>query len=96
MTIQIIPNVGRIKIEKQLVIAKLQPHKEGIPQYTPLTKQEQKSLSGIPMYGYYKENIFNLEEMYLYRAIFNIYSHNYQAGLADLERAWKMHFFSKR
>lgn len=77
MTIQIIPNVGRIKIEKQLVVNKLQPHKEGIPQYTPLTKQEQKSLEGIPMYGYYRENIFQLEEMYLYRSIFHLYRQCY-------------------
>lgn len=42
MTIQIIPNVKRIKIEKQFVINKLQPHREGIPQFTPLSSSERK------------------------------------------------------
>ena len=31
MTVQIIPNVSKIKVEKKLVINKLQPHQEGIP-----------------------------------------------------------------
>ena len=31
MTVQIIPNVGRIKVEKKMVLEKLQPHREGIP-----------------------------------------------------------------
>lgn len=74
------------------MINKLQPHKEGIPQYTPLTKQEEKQFNGIPMFGYYKENIFMLEEMYLYRAIFNIYFKNYDAGLKDLNKSWSLHF----
>jgi hypothetical protein len=92
MTIQIIPNVNRIKLEKKLVISKLQPHQEGIPHYTPLTELERKSVEIIKRYGYYTENIFNLEEMYLYRAIFNIYTNNYSAALTDLNKSWKQHF----
>jgi tetratricopeptide (TPR) repeat protein len=92
MTIQIIPNVNRIKIEKNLVIKKLQPHQEGIPQYTPLSKSEEKELEGIPFNGYYRENIFSLEEMYLYRAIFSLYTKNYKSALNDLEKAWRQHF----
>ena len=48
------------------------------------------------MFGYYKENIFQLEEMYLYRAIFNIYHKSYKTALEDIERAWKQHFIQKK
>lgn len=96
MTIQIIPNVNRIKIEKNFVVNKLQPHKEGIPQYTALSKGEEKMLAGIPMHGYYRENIFQLEEMYLYRSIFNLYHKNYKAAFEDMEKAWKQHFTQKK
>ena len=92
MTVQIIPNVGRIKVEKKMVLEKLQPHREGIPQYTPLSSKERKQLEAIQAYGYYRENIFQLEEMLLYRSIFNFYLGDYASALEDMNRSWKQHF----
>jgi len=89
MTVQIIPNVNKIRVEKKFVIQKLEPHQEGIPPYTKLSNAEQKELDAIPNYGYYRENIFNLEEMYLYRAIFKLYLGKFSESLEDLSKSWK-------
>ena len=35
--------------------------------------------------NYYKENIFNKEDYFLYKGIIQIYSQNYDLALADLE-----------
>ena len=35
--------------------------------------------------NYYKENIFNKEDYYLYRGIFNIYANEPEKALSDLE-----------
>lgn len=84
MSVQIIPNVNKIRVEKKFVMQKLEPDQEGIPPYTTLSSAEQKELDSIPNYGYYRENIFQLEEMYLYRAIFNLYIGKFQEALNDL------------
>mgnify|MGYP000211895552 FL=1 len=94
MSIQIIPNVAKIKVEKRLVINKLKPHVEGIPKYTPLSAAEQKELDALQFYGYYRENIFQLEEMYLYRAMFLMYQDRNSEALEDLKKSWKQHFWA--
>ena len=43
------------------------------PRSVPLKPEEREALDEVERYGYYRENIFQLEEMYLYRAIFNTY-----------------------
>ena len=35
--------------------------------------------------NYYKENIFNKEDFYLYRSVLNIYGQEYQKAIVDLE-----------
>jgi hypothetical protein len=37
--------------------------------------------------NYYKENIFNKEDYYLYRGIIQIYSGDYEKALSDLEES---------
>lgn len=37
------------------------------------------------MYSYYYENVFQLEDFYLFRAVFNFYSKNYKASIKDYE-----------
>ena len=36
--------------------------------------------------NYYKENIFNKEDFYLYRAVLNIYGQEYNKAISDLEQ----------
>lgn len=54
-----------------------------------LSSQERKELDSVVTHGYYRENIFQLEEMYLYRSIFQLYIGNMQESLADLTKSWK-------
>lgn len=37
--------------------------------------------------NFYKENIFNREDFYLYRGIINMFAQNYEKALADLEQS---------
>jgi hypothetical protein len=37
--------------------------------------------------NFYKENIFNKEDFYLYRGIINMFAQNYEKALADLEQS---------
>jgi len=60
----------------------------------PLSEEEKTLLAGVDSIGYYRENIFQLEEMYLYRSVFNLYVGNYEESIADLNRSWKSHFQS--
>jgi len=36
--------------------------------------------------NYYKENIFNKEDFYLYRSVFYIYSGEYEKAIQDLDQ----------
>jgi hypothetical protein len=66
MSIQIIPNVNKIKVEKKYVLRHLGKDTE-LPA---LAASERKALEQVDRTGYYRENIFQLEDMYLYRGIF--------------------------
>lgn len=94
MTIQIIPNVNKIKVEKRLVQKHLMNSKNAPSARVELSPQERKELDGVATHGYYRENIFQLEEMYLYRSIFQLYIGNMQESLVDLTKSWKQHFQS--
>jgi hypothetical protein len=92
MSIQIIPNVNKIKIEKRFVqLAKAKRPNDDFT-YPDLTPEEQAELDEAEQFGYYRENIFQLEEMYLYRSIFNTYLGNIDHAIADLNRSWKAHY----
>ena len=46
-----------------------------------------ESLEDSDKYSYYYENIFNLEDFYLYRGVFNFYKQRFQDALVDFDRA---------
>jgi len=94
MTIQIIPNVNKIKLEKKMVQKHLMPRRDGAVDRVELRAAERKELDSVTTHGYYRENIFQLEEMYLYRSIFHLYIGNLQESFDDLNRSWKLHFQS--
>ena len=84
LNIQLIPNVERIKIEKALVARDFHIARQQLPEEQ---KGEVPSLSvdldepanvgmlkKLKEVSYYYENIFNLEDFYLYRGIFKFYS----------------------
>ena len=92
MSIQIIPNVNKIKIEKKYVLRHIGKNSE-LP---PLTASEQKSLADAERTGYYRENIFQLEDMYLYRGIFQMYLGNNDEALKNITKSWNNHIMAKR
>ena len=42
-------------------------------------------MESITPYSYYNENIFGLEDMYLYRAVFQLYSMQYEKAIQDFD-----------
>jgi len=92
MSIQIIPNVNKIKVEKQYVIRQLGKNTE-LPG---LMASEKKALEQVERTGYYRENIFQLEDMYLYRGVFQMYLGNNNESLADITKSWNYHFMAKK
>lgn len=59
MSIQIIPNVNKIKLEKRFVqISKDKLSKDDGSIYPKLTEAEQIELDSVEQFGYYRENIF--------------------------------------
>lgn len=58
MSIQIIPNVGKIKIEKRYVMRYLSSNQNKNLELPPLKPAELKSLKDAERFGYYRENIF--------------------------------------
>lgn len=77
MSIQIIPNVGKIKIEKKYVMRQLNINQGKLLELPVLKAAELKSLKDAERFGYYRENIFQLEDMYLYRGIYKMYLGSY-------------------
>lgn len=42
-------------------------------------------LKNVPLYSYYYENVFSLEDFYLFRAVFYFYSKEYSKAISDYE-----------
>jgi hypothetical protein len=57
-----------------------------------LKAAELKSLKDAERFGYYRENIFQLEDMYLYRGIYKMYLGNYDEAQIDFNKSWNHHF----
>ena len=77
MSIQLIPNVARIKNEKKYVMKYKLDKPVELPALTPT---EKKTLNDVERYGYYRENIFSLEDMLLYRGIFKLYKNDFKGA----------------
>ena len=90
LNIKIIPNVKRIKIEKVAVAKELfsqQSEQKDISLSVDMNQTvDLDALKNIPLYSYYYENVFSLEDFYLYRAVFHFYSRDYQNAIADFEQ----------
>ena len=48
-------------------------------------------LKKLAYFSYYYENIFNLEDFYLYRAVFKFHQHRYEDAVQDFEQALKIY-----
>ena len=84
LNIQLIPNVERIKVEKALVARDFHLAKQQLPEEQKCELPslsvdldepiDPKMLEKLKEVSYYYENIFNLEDFYLYRGVFKFYS----------------------
>lgn len=90
LNIQIIPNIERIKIEKNAVARDLFEQKRQKPDvdypdldYNPSQKIDFNALKTLESVSYYYENIFSLEDFYLYRGLINFYQQEYRAAIDD-------------
>jgi hypothetical protein len=99
LNIQLIPNIDRIKIEKNAVARDFYEQKKACPdnadipdlEYNPSHKIDFNALKTLPNVSYYYENIFSLEDFYLYRGLINFYQQQYQAALDDFKQAQLAH-----
>jgi hypothetical protein len=82
LNIQLIPNIDRVLMEKNAVardmadLKKKNPDNADIPDldYNPQVKIDFQAINTFPNVSYYYENIFGLEDFYLYRGIINFYA----------------------
>ena len=44
-----------------------------------------EELKEIPLHSYYYENVFSLEDLHLFRAVFSFYKGDYVAAIRDYE-----------
>jgi len=76
---QIIPNVKRIKIEKMRALRRRRAKDDRKRTKIPFTIQDKVDANlrsqgiKIEAYSYYKENIFGIEDFYLYRGVMYFY-----------------------
>jgi hypothetical protein len=84
--------VNKIKVEKKFVLRHVGKNQE-LPD---LTASESKALASVDRTGYYRENIFQLEDMYLYRGIFQMYLGKNDESLRDITRSWNHHILAKK
>lgn len=101
LNVQIIPNVQRVRIEKVLLAQDVAQKKEllseeqkaDLPTISvdldePVNMQQLKKTDS---YSYYYENIFNLEDFYLYRGVFKFYQGLYREAVEDFESALQIY-----
>lgn len=90
LSIQIIPNVNRIRIEKSRAVSAIQERKCSLNELIEECKQQKNdeeiyAAEEIEPISYYRENIFNLEDYYLYRAIMKFYYEDYKEAVKDFK-----------
>lgn len=42
-----------------------------------------EALKDIPLHSYYYENVFSLEDLYLFRAVYHFYGRQYELSIQD-------------
>jgi tetratricopeptide (TPR) repeat protein len=90
LSIQIIPNVNRIRIEKARAVSAIQERKCSLQELIEEWKQQKSdeelyAAEEIEPISYYRENIFNLEDYYLYRAVMKFYHEDYKEAIKDFK-----------
>jgi tetratricopeptide (TPR) repeat protein len=88
LSIQIIPNVNRIRLEKARAVSAIQERKCSLQELIEECKQLRKneeiySAEEIEPISYYRENIFNLEDYYLYRGVMKFYFKDFGGAIED-------------
>jgi len=100
LSIQIIPNVNRIRIEKARAVSAIQERKCSLQELIEECKlqrsnEELYAAEEIEPISYYRENIFNLEDYYLYRAIMKFYYKDFSGSVEDYKVCGKIKNNSK-
>lgn len=100
LSIQIIPNVNRIRIEKARAVSAIRDRKCSLQELIEECKlqknsEELYSAEEIEPISYYRENIFNIEDYYLYRAIMKFYYEDYESAIKDLKTCNRLKSISK-
>ena len=90
LSMQIIPNVARIKLEKIKVAKELLAQQENKEVSMSMSIDLNQSydfdqLSKLKTFNYYFENVFTCEDYYLYRAICYFYKKEYSKAVSDYE-----------
>ena len=87
--IQIIPNVNFIRIEKARAISAIRERKWSLQELIEECKHDYDKNNGIHQISYYRENIFNKEDYYLYRAVLKFYHEDYRGAVNDFKTCLK-------
>lgn len=87
LCIQIIPNVARIRIEKARAISAIRERKCSLQELIEECKNQEQDeyAADINPISYYKENIFNKEDYFLYRAVLKFYYGDYEGAIDDFK-----------
>jgi len=90
LSIQIIPNVNRIKVEKARAVSAIQERKWSLHELIEECRERRNheelySSEEIEPISYYRENIFNLEDYYFYRAVMKFYNNDFKNSIKDYE-----------
>ncbi|CAI2363482.1 unnamed protein product [Moneuplotes crassus] len=87
LSIQIIPNVNRVRLEKARAVSAIQERKCSLHELIEECKhmKEDDHTGEFDTISYYRENIFNLEDYYLYRGVMRFYNQDYQKAIKDFE-----------
>lgn len=91
LNIQTIPNVNRIRLEKQLVSREILVQDKSAQAMSSLSIDASQTvveddLKDIPETNNYYENIFSLEDFVLYRAVCHFYQKNYRDAVVNFKK----------
>lgn len=87
--IQIIPNVNRIRSEKARAISAIRERKCSLQELIEECKHDYDKNDEIQPISYYRENIFNKEDYFLYRAVLKFYHEDYKGAVSDFKTCIK-------
>lgn len=100
LSIQIIPNVNKIRVEKARAVSAIRERKCSLQELIEECKQQKNNEDmyqdeELEPISYYRENIFNLEDYYLYRAVMKFYYEDYEGAIKDYKACNRLKSSSK-